>query len=378
MNNEKHSPIYVTKSSMPSLEDYIEEIRPIFESCILTNMGPVYKRFQSELINYLEVPELSLFVNGHLALEMAIQALGLKSKGEELGGGEVITTPFTFVSTTHSISRNNLKPVFCDIRRSDYCIDPDKIEELITDKTVAIMPVHVYGNICDVNKIENIAAKYNLKVIYDGAHTFGEKYLGTGVGNFGDATMFSFHATKAFHSIEGGAVSYKDKRYGVLLHELKNFGIHGPEEVTAIGGNAKLDEFRAAMGICNLRRMDVCIKARKAVHDRYFERLDGIEGVVLCKPQEGVEYNYAYFPVYFDKKLFGKTRDDVFAKLRESDIYTRKYFYPAVNDMECYKDLHGPATPIAHDVSLNILTLPIYEKLSLDDVDRICDIILEK
>ena len=371
-------PIYVTKSSMPALEDYIEEIKPIFESCILTNMGPVYKKFQSQLQAYLDVPELSLFVNGHFALEMAIQALGLKDKGEEVGGGEVITTPFTFVSTTHAIARNNLKPVFCDIKSDDYCIDPDKIEELITDKTVAIIPVHVYGNICDVNKIENIAEKHHLKVIYDGAHTFGEKYRGISVGNFGDATMFSFHATKAFHSIEGGAVSFSDKRYGVPLHELKNFGIHGPEEVAAIGANAKLDEFRAAMGICNLKRMDVCIKARKAVHDRYFERLSGIDGVVLCKPQEGVEYNYAYFPVYFNKEKFGKSRDDVFAQLRENDIYTRKYFYPAINDMECYKNLCGKKTPIAHDVSMNILTLPIYEELSIDDVDRICDIILQK
>ena len=370
--------IYVTRSSMPSLYDYMEEIRPIFESHILTNMGPVYKKFQAQLMSYLNVPELSLFVNGHLALEMAIQALGLKEKGEEVGGGEVITTPFTFVSTTHAISRNNLKPVFCDIRKSDYCIDPDKIEELITDKTVAIIPVHVYGNICDVNKIENIAEKHGLKVIYDGAHAFGEKYKDIGIGNFGDATMFSFHATKVFNSIEGGAVAFKDKRYGVPLHELKNFGIHGPEEVVAIGGNAKLDEFRAAMGICNLRRIDDCIKARKAVHDRYFERLEGIDGITLCYSRESIEYNYAYLPVYFDRKKFGKNRDEVYAALREQDIYARKYFYPAINDMECYDSLHGQKTPIAHDVSLNILTLPIYEELAIKDVDRICDIILQK
>ena len=371
-------PIYVTRSSMPSLEDFVEEIKPIFESHTLTNMGPVYKKFQAQLMAYLDVPELSLFVNGHLALEMAIQALGLKEKGEQLGGGEVITTPFTFVSTTHAISRNNLKPVFCDIRKSDYCIDADKIEELITDKTVAIIPVHVYGNICDVNKIENIAEKYGLKVIYDGAHAFGETYMGTGIGNFGDATMFSFHATKVFNSIEGGAVAFQDKRYGVPLHELKNFGIHGPEYVTAIGGNAKLDEFRAAMGICNLKRMDKCIAGRKVAHDRYFEKLGNIDGIQLCYPQKGVTTNYAYFPVYFDKEKFGKSRDDVFAILREHDIYSRKYFYPAINDMECYKNIGGKGTPIAHDASTNILTLPIYEELSVDDVDRICDIILGK
>jgi len=370
-------PIYVTRPSMPSLEDFIEEIKPIFESHVLTNMGPVYKRFQAQLMTYLEVPELSLFVNGHLALEMAIHAMGLKEKGEEIGGGEVITTPFTFVSTTHAITRNNLKPVFCDIRKSDYCIDPDKIEELITDKTVAIIPVHVYGNICDVQKIQNIADRHHLKIIYDGAHAFGEKYYGEGIGNFGDATMFSFHATKVFNSIEGGAVAFHDKRYGVPLHELKNFGIHGEVEVAAVGGNAKLDEFRAAMGICNLRRINECIKARKEIHDLYFERLGNIEGISLCAPQEGVESNFAYFPVYFNKQEFGKGRDDIYAKLKEHGIYARKYFYPAINDLDCYIQYQTEETPITHDVSENILTLPIYEGLSLEDVNRICDIVLD-
>ncbi|MBR4655293.1 MAG: DegT/DnrJ/EryC1/StrS family aminotransferase [Oscillospiraceae bacterium] len=371
-------PINVTRSSMPSLEDYVEEIKPIFESHILTNMGPVYKKLQAQLKSYLGVPELSLFVNGHLALEMAIQALGLQEKGKAIGGGEVITTPFTFVSTTHAISRNGLTPVFCDIRRDDYCIDADRIEELITPRTVAIIPVHVYGNICDVDKIERIAEKHGLKVIYDGAHAFGEKYRGTGVGCFGDATMFSFHATKVFNSIEGGAVAFKDQRYRDPLHELKNFGIHDQDSVPAIGGNAKLDEFRAAMGICNLRRMDVCVASRRAVYDRYFDRLDGVEGIVLCRPQEGVESNYAYFPVYFDKGRFGKNRDEVFADLEKHDIHTRKYFYPAINEMECYRDLRGVETPVAHDAAMNILTLPIYEELSLEDVDRICDVVLDR
>ena len=369
-------PIYVTRPSIPSLEDFVEEIKPIFENHTLTNMGPVYKKFQAELMQYLDVKELSLFVNGHLALEMAIQALGLKEKGEKLGGGEVITTPFTFVSTTHAISRNNLKPVFCDIRKSDYCIDPDKIEKLITPKTVAIVPVHVYGNICDVHRIESIAEKHGLKVIYDGAHAFGEKYLDQGIGNFGDATMFSFHATKVFNSIEGGAIAFRDKRYGVPLHELKNFGIHDEDTVAAVGGNAKLDEFRAAMGICNLRNMSRYVASRKAVYDRYVERLSNIEGIELQKPQKHVEPNYAYFPVYFNANMLGFNRDDVYGALRENDIYARKYFYPAVNDLDCYKDMDGAATPIAHDVSLNILTLPIYEGLALEDVDRICDVIL--
>lgn len=365
--------ISVTKSSMPDIADYIEEIRPIFESCRLTNMGPVYKKFQHQLIDYLDVPFLSLFVNGHMALEIAIQALGLRESG-----GEVITTPYTFVSTTHAIVRNGLTPVFCDIKPDDYTIDPAKIEDLITEKTVAVLPVHVYGNICDVEKIEQIAAKHHLKVLYDGAHAFGVTYKGTGIGNFGDATMFSFHATKCFHTIEGGAVAFRDEQYRKSLHVLKNFGIMNANDVEEIGGNAKLDEFRAAMGLCNLKRINECFEKRAVVYQRYYERLGGIPGIKLCEPQKDVTKNYAYFPVYFDKGILGKDRNDIFKLLQKYDIYTRKYFYPAVNDMTCYKERYAvPATPIAHDVSLNILALPMYEDLLLDDVDRICDLILK-
>ena len=370
--------IYVTRSSMPDFEDFIKEIEPIFESHVLTNMGPVYKKFQAMLMTYLGVPEVSLFANGHLALEMAIHALGLKELGEKLGGGEVITTPYTFVSTAHAISRNNLKPVFCDINESDYCIDPDKIESLITDKTVAIIPVHVYGNICDVDRIQNIADRNGLKVIYDGAHAFGEKYMGEGIGNFGDATMFSFHATKVFNTVEGGAVTFKDKRYGVPLHELKNFGIHNEDTIAAIGGNAKLDEFRSAMGICNLKRMDECIAARKVVFDRYCERLSDVDGIRFSAYKEEITPNYSYFPVYFDAERFGKNRNEVYAQLKENKIYARKYFYPAINDLHCYQNADSAPTPIAHDVSLKILALPLYEGLALSDVDRICDIILSR
>lgn len=367
--------IYVTRPSMPSLEEYVDEIRPIFESRALTNMGPKHKQFQRELKDYLGVKELSLFVNGHQALEMGIQALGLRRKGMEVGGGEVITTPYTFVSTVHAISRNNLKPVFCDIRREDYCIDAEKIETLITDKTVAILPVHVYGNICDIKRINQIAKKHSLMVIYDGCHSFGETYHDEGIGNYGDATVFSFHATKAFHSIEGGAVAFKDKKYGQYLHELKNFGIHDEETVLAIGGNAKLDEFRAAMGICNLRHIHNQIESRKQVYERYVKRLSAIDGIVLNKEQKGVRSNYAYFPVYFDYKKLGFNRDDVNAALRKKDIFPRKYFYPAINDLDCYKGL-GHSTPLAHEVSLNILCLPIYEGLSNDEVDMVCDVIM--
>ena len=362
--------VLVTRSSMPTLEEYVEEIKPIFESHHLTNMGPIYQKFQRQLTDYLGVPEVSIFVNGHMALEMAIHALGLRKEG-----GEVITTPFTFVSTTHSIVRNGLKPVFCDIKPDDFTMDPAKIEALITEKTVAIIPVHVYGNMCDVEAIQEIADRHGLKVIYDAAHAFGVTYKGVGVGNFGDASMFSFHATKVFNTIEGGAITFRDSAYCQPLHELKNFGQHGQEDVTAIGGNAKMDEFRAAMGVCNLRRIDACIADRARVAARYREKLGGVPGIRLCEPQKDVKENYAYFPVYFDEKTFGKSRDDVFEALKAQDIFARKYFYPAINEMSCYKGDYPQNTPVAHDASTHILTLPMYEGLELDVVDRICEII---
>ncbi|MCD7890598.1 MAG: DegT/DnrJ/EryC1/StrS family aminotransferase [Ruminococcus sp.] len=363
--------IFVTRSSMPSYDDYINEIKPIFESHHLTNMGPVYKKLQHSLIDYLGVPYLSMFVNGHMALETVIQAMGLKNTG-----GEVITTPFTFVSTVHAITRNGLKPVFCDVKPDDYTIDPEKIEELITNKTVAIVPVHVYGNVCDVEAIEKIAEKHGLKVIYDAAHAFGVKYSGRGISTYGDAAMFSFHATKVFNTIEGGAVAFKDESLRSSLHSLKNFGIKTEECVDEIGGNAKMDEFRAAMGICNLRNVEQCIKARGSVVERYNSRLGGVSGIKLMNPQENVTPNYAYYAVCFEPEEFGFTRDDVYEKLQRNDIYARKYFYPAVNDMECYRELEHGDTPVSENISRRVLTLPLYSELSLEDTDRICDIIL--
>lgn len=364
--------IFVTRSSMPSLEEYIEEIRPIFESRLMTNMGPVHQELQRRLTEYLGVEELSLFTNGHLALEAAIQAMELPR------GGEVITTPFTFVSTTHAIVRSGLQPVFCDIRESDYTMDPDRIEELITDRTVAILPVHVYGNVCDVDRIGAIAEAHGLKVIYDGAHAFGETYRGAGVGTFGDATMFSFHATKVFNTVEGGAVAFRKGQYTQVMRGLKNFGLCGGEDAIYVGGNAKMDEFRAAMGLCNLRRMDTCVASRKAVHDRYFQRLSGVKGLRLCPLQEDVTPNYAYLPVRFDHDAFGCSREDVLMRLREHEIYGRRYFFPAVNDMQCYQHLKGGETPLAHRVSQEILCLPIFEELTLEQVDTICDLVLNK
>ena len=314
---------------------------------------------------------MALYTNGHLALENAIGALNLPQ------GGEVITTPFTFASTTHAIVRNRLVPVFCDVNDRDYTMDVTKLESLITDKTVAIVPVHVYGNLCDVETIETIAKKYGLKVIYDAAHAFGVRYKGVSSACFGDASMFSFHATKVFHTIEGGAVCYKNDSWVQLLNDQKNFGFHGPEEVAYVGGNAKMNEFQAAMGICNLRHLDGEIAKRKIVVERYRQRLSGVEGICLCQPQDGVESNYAYFPAVFDGYKY--TRNEIFEMLKAQEITARKYFFPLTNSFECYR--HYPTagaekTPVAQHLALRVLTLPLYADLALEDVDKICDTIL--
>lgn len=365
------SKILVTRSSMPSYEEYCEEIKELWENHWLTNMGVKHKKLQAELEAYLGISHVTLYTNGHLALENVIAALNLPE------GGEVITTPFTFASTTHAIVRNGLVPVFCDIKEDDYTIDTVKLEQLITDKTVAIVPVHVYGNMCDVEEINRIAKKYGLKVIYDAAHAFGVKYKGVSSACFGDASMFSFHATKVFNTIEGGCVCFKEDKLVTLLNDMKNFGIHGPESVQYVGGNAKMNEFQAAMGICNLRHLNDEIAKRKRVVERYRSRLEGVEGIKLSAIQKNVESNYAYFPVVFDGYKY--TRNEVFEKLAEVGIGARKYFYPLTNSFECYRNYPTAGTektPIAQHMALRVLTLPLYADLSLEDVDRICDVIL--
>lgn len=363
---ENNEPIYVTQSSMPSLEEYIEEIKPLWENHKITNMGEKHKILENQLKAYLEVPNVSLMVNGHMALELTIQAMNLT--------GEVITTPYTFASTTHAIVRNGLKPVFCDVDPSTYTIDVNKIEALITDKTSAIVPVHVYGNICDVDAIDSIAKKYNLKVIYDAAHAFGEKYRGVSVGNFGDASMFSLHATKVFNSIEGGAICHNNEELGINLYRLKNFGIRNQETVDFVGANAKMNEFQAAMGICNLRHVDEEIAKRKIVNDYYMSKLDGIKGITLPKRQNDVKNNYGYFPIVVDEKEYGTTRNEIYDRLGEDNIFTRKYFYPLTNEFHCYRsEFSSEDTPIALHLSKRVLTLPLYANLGLADVDRICE-----
>lgn len=362
--------ILVTRSSMPPIEEYIEEIKELWDSHWLTNMGEKHKQLEAELKEYLNVEGISLFTNGHMALELAIQAMNLS--------GEVITTPFTFASTTHAIVRNGLTPVFCDIDPEDYTMDVNKLEELITDKTSAIIPVHVYGNVCNVEEIERIAKKYDLKVIYDAAHTFGVKYKGRGIGSYGDASMFSFHATKVYNSIEGGAITFRNEEFGLDLYRLKNFGIRSEVVIDSVGANAKMNEFQAAMGLCNLRHVDEEIVKRKKVFEKYMELLDGVEGLQLLKPQKDVVPNYAYFPVVFNEKEFGSSRNEVCEALKEEGIFARKYFYPLTNTFDCF---HGKydvnETPIALHISKRVLTLPMYADLGMEDVERICNIILK-
>ena len=361
--------IMVTKSSLPPFEEYINEIKDIWQTHWLTNMGEKHQRLQQSLQDYMQVEHLELLVNGHMALELTLQAMNLS--------GEVITTPFTFASTTHAIVRNGLRPVFCDINKDDYTMDASRIEELITDKTSAIMPVHVYGNICNVEEIARLAFKYGLKVIYDAAHTFGERYKGKSVAAYGDASCLSFHATKVFNSIEGGAVCYHEEQLGRLLYDLKNFGIRGPESVENIGANAKMNEFAAAMGLCNLRHVDDEIKKRKKVVERYRELLKGIDGIKLNVIQADLESNYAYFPILIDEKTFGFSRNEVFRAFAEENILARKYFYPLTNAFSCFHGAYDVTkTPTAQYVAKRILTLPLFADLDLDDVSHICDIII--
>lgn len=362
--------IYVTRSSIPPMEEYIEEISSIFDSHLLTNMGPKHHTLSNELTRYLKVDNVSLFSNGHMALELCLQAFGLE--------GEVITTPFTFASTAHAIVRSGLTPVFCDIDPVTYTMDPSKIEALITDKTCAIVPVHVYGNLCDTDAIEEIAKKHGLKVIYDAAHAFGVCKAGKGAGSFGDASMFSFHATKVFNTIEGGAICYSDDKIGEKLYRLRNFGILDQETVSDVGANAKMNEFQAAMGICNLRHIEEEIGKRKALYERYMSHLRNIPGITLCNIPDDVTHNYAYLPVVFDENVLNKTRDTIFADLAQENIFARKYFYPLVQDYDCYKDKYNSdSTPVAQYVANRVLTLPLYADLSMEDVDRICKIILK-
>lgn len=360
--------IMVTRSSMPDMDEYISEIKDLWDSHWLTNMGKKHNALQRELKDYLHVSNVEMFTNGHMAIELTLQAMKLK--------GEVITSPFTFASTTHAIVRNGLTPVFCDINENDYTIDTRKIESLITEKTCAILPIHVYGNICDVERIEKIAKKHGLKVIYDAAHAFGVRYKGRGIGEFGDASCFSFHATKVFNTIEGGATCFHSPELGVELYNLKNFGIKDEESVVGIGANAKMNEFQAAMGLCNLRHIESEISKRCKVYNRYAKNLENVRGIRINKIQKGVTSNYSYFPIFIEEKEYVVSRDELFSVLRNQGVYARKYFYPLTNEYECYQDIYScESTPIAKSISESVITLPMYADLSMGDIDYVCEII---
>ena len=376
----------------------MEEIRDLWETSWITNMGAKHAELEKNLKDFLGVPSVSLMSNGHMALELCLAAMHLE--------GEVITTPFTFASTTHAIARNNLTPVFCDIRPDDFTMDASKIEDLITDRTCAILPVHVYGNVCDVDAIDKIAKLYGLKVIYDAAHAFGVKVGDRGIGSYGDASIFSFHATKVFHTVEGGAVCYSSPELGQKLYELKNFGIMDETTVTGIGANAKMSEFHAAMGLVNLRYHDTNVKRRQAICRTYDEHLGGIPGLLTPKYEEEapvpefpipqgaaevpvpelpipqgaamapVQRNYAYYPIVIDRDRFGADRDEVAKRLAAHNIYVRKYFYPLTSDYQCYREIlpHGD-TPVADRVAASVITLPLSPHMETEDAARICDLI---
>lgn len=364
MNNEK---IYVVSPSLPPFEEYVDEIKDIWDTKMLTNQGPKYLELEKKLIQYLDVKNILMFANGHLALEIAIEALNLT--------GEIITTPFTFASTTHAIVRNGLTPVFCDIDPETYTIDVTKIEKLITPKTSAIMPVHVYGNVCDIEAIDKIAKKYNLKVIYDAAHTFGITYKNKGIGCFGDISMFSFHATKVFNTVEGGCLTFNDSSLIDKIKQIRQFGMQDQENVPLTGTNAKLTEVHAAMGLCNLNHINESIQLRKKAYDRYIKRLNKIKGIKISKMSKDIIPNYAYMPVLFDG--YKENRDEIDEKLKKSNIFARKYFYPLTSDFSAYKNKFPiQETPIAKHIAQNILCLPLYAGLSTEQVDMICDVIL--
>lgn len=364
--------ILVTQSSMPSYEEYIEAIKPLWDSHWITNMGTYHKELEKHLKEYLDVTGLSLMVNGHMSLELAIQMMGFNE------GDEIITTPFTFISTTHAIVRNKLKPVFCDVKLSDGTIDEKKIEELITEKTVAIIPVHVYGNVCNIEEIQRIADKYNLKVIYDAAHAFGIKYRDRGIGSYGDASIFSFHATKVFNTIEGGAVCFSEQRYYDKLYNLKNFDIRREDLVVEVGANAKMNEFCAIMGLCNLKHIEDVFCIRKQKYEYYRSKLKDIPGISFFKEKELTKSNYSYFPVIIEKE-YGISRDKLYDLLRKNNIYSRKYFYPITADQACFRNKYkNDSLNNARQLSDKVLVLPFYEKIEYEQIDRIAKIIKNK
>jgi len=367
----KKNNIYITDPLLPEIEDVIKEFRNIYESKWLTNMGAKHNMLEDRLKEVLKVKNVSLFNNGTIALLTALKALDLPL------GSEVITTPFTFAATPHCIAWNGLNPVFCDIEPNTMCIDADKIESHITSKTKAILGVHVYGFPCNVEKINKIAQKYNLKVIYDGAHVFSTEINGKGIGSFGDITMFSFHATKLFNTIEGGCLTYNDDNLYKKIYNLRNFGIRGEETVEDIGLNGKMNEFQAVIGLLNLEIFGTEKIKRAEVMNKYNQRLSAIKGVRIPKMPKNCTNSYQYYPIVIED-AYAKTRNELHMEFKKHNINTRKYFYPLCSDYECYKDLvssNPENLPVANDIKNKVLCLPFYGNLKDDVIDLICQII---
>lgn len=363
--------ITVTSPLLPDLDEFTKELKNIWDSKWITNNGSYHKKLETALAEYLGVPYVSLFTNGTLPLITALQALRIT--------GEVITTPYSFVATTHALWWNGIKPVFVDIDPKTGNLDPEKIEAAITPKTTAIMPVHVYGNPCDTKRIQEIADTYGLKVIYDAAHAFGVKVNGESILNAGDLSTLSFHATKVFNTIEGGAMVMHDAKTKQRIDYLKNFGF--ADEVTVVGPgiNSKMDEIRSAYGLINLQQVDKAIEARHQVALKYREALKDVEGITFFDDIEGVRHNYSYFPIFIDANKFGMTRDELYFKMKEANVLGRRYFYPLISEFSTYRGLESATPsnlPNAHKMADSVICLPMHHGLSADDIERTLNCII--
>ena len=369
MNNEL---ITVTSPLLPNLDDFNEMLKQIWASKWITNNGSFHKQLEKELAVYLKVPYISLFTNGTLPLITALQALRIT--------GEVITTPYSFVATTHALWWNGIKPVFVDIDPTTGNINPDKIEAAITPKTTAIMPVHVYGKPCDTKRIQEIADQYGLKVIYDAAHAFGVEVNGESILNAGDLSTLSFHATKVYNTVEGGAMVMHDEKMKKRIDYLKNFGFANETTVVGPGINSKMDEVRSAYGLLNLKQVDAAIEARHQVAIKYREVLRNVEGVTFFDDIPGVRHNYSYFPIFIDAKKYGMTRDELYFKMKEQNVLGRRYFYPLISEFSTYRGLESAKPenlPEAHKMADSVICLPMHHALSNDDIQRILDSIIK-
>lgn len=363
-------PIYYTRPLLPDLNEYTQLLECIWGSRQLTNNGQMARRLETELSSLLKTKYLSVFSNGTSALQIALKTLRLH--------GEVITTPFTFAATTHALYWNNLTPVFCDIEEDTFTIDTDKVEELITPETTAILPVHVFGNPCRVGPLQQLAKKYGLKLIYDAAHAFGVEINGKSIASFGEISMFSLHATKIYHTIEGGALSFADPDMKKRADKLRNFGIVNEELITEPGINAKLNEVQAAMGLLLTKSVRVEIEKRKHLTLLYRELLNDIPGIIVGRDQDGVVHNYPYFVIRVDREAFGIDRDELQKRLRQYNVVARKYFYPLCSNIRCYRQLpssNPQNLPVAEKVSKQVLSLPLYGDLGSEAVEKICSII---